>query len=263
MQSKMLKNPLWAASLVTALCFGRPSIAATTPFTWNPAGSVPPPIGGAFTADTMSYNSYVHSVVQPSGGYVSERVAVINGFSLNGLAVLPSGFGSSYGLYFDFTDTGVSAPPNPLTFATSTFSLKADPGHLNGAPSSTFAGFGFANTGATGVADDITLATGSMVIGTSSFDPVSGARSTRFIDTFVPAPGEQGFFVAPPFHASIYIEFDTTAPAGALVSTPGPDGTMIQTINAGFGTAQLVPEPASAGLLGAGLLGVLALRRRR
>ncbi len=181
MQSKMLKNPLWAASLVTALCFGRPSIAATTPFTWNPAGSVPPLIGGAFTADTMSYNSYVHSVVQPSGGYVSERVAVINGFSLNGLAVLPSGFGSSYGLYFDFTDTGVSAPPNPLTFATSTFSLKADPGHLNGAPSSTFAGFGFANTGATGVADDITLATGSMVIGTSSFDPVSGARSTQFM----------------------------------------------------------------------------------
>ena len=263
MHTNMHINQLWAASLVTALCVGRPSLAATIPFTWNPAGSAPPLIGGAFTADTMSYNSYVHSVVQPSGNYVSERVAVINGFSLNGLAIVAPGFNSSYGLYFDFTDTGVSAPPNPLTFASSTFSLKADPGHLNGAPSSTFGGFGFANTGATGVADDITLATGSMVIGTSSFDPVSGARSTRFVDTFVPAPGEQGFFVAPAFGTSVNIEFDTTAPAGALVSTPGPGGTTIQTINTGFGSAQLVPEPASAGLLGAGLLGVLSLRRRR
>jgi hypothetical protein len=248
---------------VTALCIGRPSVAATIHFTWNPAGSVPPLSGSAFTADAMSYDSYVHSVVQPSGDYIAERVAVINGFSLNGVAVVAPGFDSSYGLYFDFTDTGVSAPPNPLTFATSTFSLKADPGHLNGAPSSTFGGFGFANTGATGVADDITLATGSLVVGTSSFDPVSGARSTRFVDTFVPAPGELGFFVAPPFDTPVNIEFDTTAPAGGLVSTPGPGGTMIQTINSGFGTAQFVPEPASAGLLGAGLLGVLSLRRRR
>ena len=189
--------PTRAASIavaVAAFCAATPAIADVVTFKWDPTGALPALIGGAFTADTMSYNSYVHSVVQPSGGYVSERVAVINGFSLNGLAIVAPGLDSSYGLYFDFTDTGVSAPPNPLTFTTSTFRMKADPGHLNGAPSSTFSGFGFANTGATGVADDITLATGSMVVGTSSFDPVSGARSTRFVDTFVPAPGEQGFF---------------------------------------------------------------------
>ena len=183
MHSNMHINRLWAASLVTALCIGRPSLAATIPFTWNPAGSAPPLIGGAFTADTMSYE-----FVCPFGGTTLWRLRLRAGgghqrLQPERLGHLPPGFDSSYGLYFDFTDTGVSAPPNPLTFASSTFSLKADPGHLNGAPSSTFGGFGFANTGATGVADDITLATGSMVIGASSFDRcrVPETRFCRYI----------------------------------------------------------------------------------
>ena len=71
MQSKMLINPLWAASLVTALCIGRPSVAAKIPFTWNPAASVPPLVGGAFTADTMSYD-----FVCPFGGTTLRRLCL-------------------------------------------------------------------------------------------------------------------------------------------------------------------------------------------
>jgi MYXO-CTERM domain-containing protein len=249
--------------LVAALCFGRPSLATPLSFTFDPSGAVPPLTGATVTANAMSYDSYVHSVVQPAGNFVSERVAVVNGFSLNGLAVLAPGFRSSYGLYFDFIDTGVSAPPSPLTFTSSSFRLMADPGYLNGAPSSTFGGFGFANTGATGVADDITLATGSMVVGTSSFDPVTGVRRTHFVETFVPAPNEEGFFLAPAFSTPVFIQFDNTVPRGGLVATPGPDGTVIQTINSAYGTAQFVPEPASFALAAVGLTGLWSVRRRR
>lgn len=253
------------ASIAAALCIGRASLAAPIPFTFDPSGAVPPLTGGSVSADGISYDSYVHSVVQPGGNFVSERVAVVKGFSLNGHPMPAPDLNVSYGLYFDFIDTGVSAPPSPLTFTSNSFRLMADPGYLNGPPSSTFDGFGFANTTATGVADDILLATGSMVVGTSSFDPVTGVRRTHFVETFVPAPNEEGFFVGSPSDFPLFIEFSNTVPPGGLVVTPGPGGTLIQTINTAFGTAQFVPEPASAALLGAGILGLFALplRRRR
>jgi hypothetical protein len=95
-----------------------PAHANVVPFTWDPAGAAPPLAGPstAFTADTMSFDNHLYSVVQPNGSFVAHRLVVITGFTRNGAAVAPVGFGSSYGLYFDVTETGSSAPPMPLIF---------------------------------------------------------------------------------------------------------------------------------------------------
>jgi hypothetical protein len=140
--------------------------------------------------------------------------------------------------------------------------LKADPGNLDGAALATPGGIGFANGGATGAADDITLGTGAMVTGSASLDPATGVRTTLFVDTFASAPGEAGFFLAPVFGSATFLDFLATTNPGLLQMTPGPGGTVIQTINGSTGVAQFVPEPGSIVLLGIGLLGLVPFVRR-
>jgi hypothetical protein len=50
-------------------------------------------------------------------------------------------------------------------------SLMLDPGNNDGALSSTASDVGFSNSGPTGEADDITLATGSLISGTFKLMP--------------------------------------------------------------------------------------------
>lgn len=250
-----------------ALATATPQMAIAAPFTWNPAGVAPPLAGPAtaFTADTMILDFHLNSVVQPDGTFAARRIDRITGFSLNGSPVTPAGFGASYGLYFEFSDIGGSPLPTSPVFTSSNLALRLDPGNQNGAASSSFGGVGFANLGSTGAADDITLATGSLVASSTSIDPAAGVLNSYFLNTLTAAPGEAGFFTSPTLNGSVRIEFPGVVSLGAFVFTPGPNGTVIQTTDTTGISARLVPapEPSSIVLLGAGLLGFFPLLRRR
>ena len=127
----MRTQQAWFASLVAAAALAgtASALANPLPFTWNPAGASPALGGSAFTADTINTTGYLRDVTQPDGTHIANRIEVITGFSLNGVAVLPAGFGTSYGLYFEFVDQGIGGPPpHILNFTSIDMTLKADPG---------------------------------------------------------------------------------------------------------------------------------------
>jgi hypothetical protein len=253
----------WAAiGLGATVTLCAPASAGVLTFTFAPSAASPSlaGAGSAFTANGISVSNYLNAIVQPDFSFTAHQILPVTGFTLNGAAVTAPGLGASYGLYFELLGTG-NQPPGSFTYSTLNVALKADPGNLDGLPVATAGGIAFANTGATGAADDVTLATGSLSSAGLAFNPATGVRNAHYVETFAIAPGESGFFGASPLDASL-LDIRLTTNPSTFISEPGANGTTVNYVNGAFGTAQFVPEPGSMLLLCSAVAGLLMTRRR-
>ena len=217
-------------------------------------GFDPPGRIATFVRPSFTIVNYLHSIIMGDGSFAEHLIEPITGFSFGDASV--PGLNSSFGLYLSVDATGTIVV-GKTTFSTLDISLMADIGHNDGTPSATL---GTANAPGTvafsnsaGVADDITLGSGSL-LAASMYRDSAGTRHATYLDNFTFAPGVSGFFVLPFMHLQIE-ELLTTLPSAFTQSAPDQTtGKFEIAVNGGSGEAHFgVPEPPSVTLFGQNL----------
>jgi hypothetical protein len=228
--------------------------------------------GASFDATDFNFTS-VATVTQNADNTQTEvGYARLNSMGLDGAEIdslisqiaAPSSYhtAGTYGLYFTFTAT-VSGVSNFQSAALGTvtqfdFTLYADAGRDTVFTPGTCTNVCTDPTETTG--GDIALASGHLISGSAGFQGSTNAPTLAALTTFDLTAAGMDYFVAPnPFYQ--FALTSTTANSGSVVKA-GTDGTTI-TINGINGGANLVPEPLTLSVFGAGLFGAAALRRRR
>ncbi len=252
------------AGLGAAMALCLPAAAGVVPFTFAPNAASPSlaGAGSAITANGITVSNDLYALVQPDFSFTVHQYLPVTGLTLNGAPVVAPGLGSSYGLYFEITGGGVQPPHVAPSYSTLNVALKADPANLDGTPVATPSGIAFTNTGATGAADDVVLALGTLSKASLTFHPATGVRNAHYVETFAPTPSEAGFFAAPPLDISSLLNILLTTNPDTYKSVAGPGGTSVNYVNGAFGSVQFIPEPASLVLLCSAVGGLIIARRR-
>ena len=186
--------------------------------------------------DTFDTSTFLRGVVQPGGGETLEHILLpVTGLENNGQAVTPKGFGSLYGLFLTIDATAAAG-----SFTSMNVTLWADPKNDARNPGvSEFSDPAFAN----GMANDIVLATGTMVSASLSLDPATGIRHGDFVESLTPTLDGSVLL-----HGSIQpgtlLHEQLTTPPTAFQSLPQPDGSTVNLVTDGAAQVTLDPEGA-------------------
>jgi hypothetical protein len=181
--------------------------------------------------DTLDVSTYFRSIIQPSNSFALHWVMPVTGFENNGQPVTPPGFDKEFGLYLTVDASGTIGGAYTSLNAT----LWADPKNDAGTPSATETdGATFSN----GMANDIVLATGTMVSASMQIDPTTLTRHADYVESMTPTLA--GTLL---LHGSIapgsHLEEQLTTPADVFQAIPQPDGTTVDLVNGGAATVTL------------------------
>ena len=235
------------------------SASALPQFTLDPSAAGL--AGAVFTGDNILISNYATVTFDGFGGFTDTGFLSVSAMQLGGQTFTPVGLNSAYGLYFAFSGAGTTTGGNPTTGPTSaTFtSLTYTLYGYNGSASFGFAG----NTPTETAANEVTLATGSLIFGSAGTIPSPGGF-TAFASVkadFVVDPTQQAFFFPNPFYDLAF---------AAFINTPNqvePFGNGFR-VRQGGGAINFamtpIPEPETYALMLAGLaaVGFVAGRRR-
>ena len=266
---KKLTRTLLAATAMIAFSTG--AQAAGVDFTWDPAGAGLN--GTSFSADNILVSDFARIVLTgavPGGtSFFEEGYFEVTAFQNDGSTFTPTGLGSDYSLFVQFSGTGIQNSNNFNSNSFGSFtSLSYTVYGVNGNVDFSATADGVNIIGGAGA---VALASGTLVPGGDNATGIAANNSGPFSvfasveTTFDINAAAQDFFLAPPDYSflRLFSSFTNERNVLSIGSTGGGTNNAL-VINGGGGNATLaVPEPAALGLLGMGLAAVGFGRRRR